>query len=88
MFVRLPGVGEVLAALGESAVRLELWSVPATEGGFIRICEIFDSRDGWMVNGSLAAGYQYVKAGLDFDFALGLRSSISGKSAREGSRSS
>lgn len=77
MFVRLPEIGEVPVTLGEFGVRPELWFVPATQDDFVYICEVFDSCDGWMANGLLAAGYHWVKAGLDFDFAPSFRAAAS-----------
>jgi hypothetical protein len=77
MFVRVPGIGEVPAILGEFGVRPELWFVPATERDFVHICEVFDSCDGWLDNGPLAAGHEWVKAGLDFDFAPEFRAAAS-----------
>lgn len=77
MFIRLPGMGEVPATLGEFGVRPELWFIPATQEDFVQICEVFDSCDDWMVNGPLTVGHQWVKAGLDFDFAPRFRAAAS-----------
>ena len=77
MFVRVPGIGEVPATLSEFGVRPELWFVPATQDDFVLICAVFDSCDHWMSNGPLAAGHQWVEAGLDFDFSLEFRTAAS-----------
>lgn|SRR5487761_177865 len=73
MIVRLPGVGDVPASLSEFGVSPEQWFIPAAQNDFVRTCEAFDSCDNWLATGPLAAGYQWVQAGLDFDFSPRLR---------------
>jgi hypothetical protein len=88
IFIRLLGMGEVPAALGDFGIRPERWLVPAMQDDFNHICRVFDSCDVWMSNGPLAAGHHWVQAGLDFDFSPEFRAAASQAIEQAGSRGS